>query len=264
MLPQSLRAIQDRCRVVTAAALARGEDGPRLQTGWPDIDDALGAGLPTGLHEWFGAPLHDNDPRAGGLPPFCILIHLAWRLLEQSRHARWTVWITADRAPYAPSFRYGDANDSRLLRRTLFVTARDGPARQWATDMALRCPAVHAVIADGGGFNRAATRRLHLLARSQEKWAWLIRPPSERGVLSAALTRWEVCWSSDAPGKHGSVMPGWRLSLLRCKGVPTETFPTWELEWDHAKGALHLSSALAGASGDASSSAKSLRRQRSA
>jgi len=266
VLPESLCAIRDRCRIVTAAALARGEDGPRLRTGWPAVDEALGAGLSTGLHEWFGAALHPDRPRADAPPPFCILIHLAWRLLEQSHQARWTVWIDDGRFPYPPGFRRGDANDPRLLRRTLFVSARDGPTRQWAADAALRCRAVRAVVAGGGGFDRAATRRLHLLARSQEKWIWLIRPPAEQGTLSAAPTRWAIRWNPEARSRHGGVTPSWRLTLLRCKGVPIETIPDWILEWDHATGALHLPSALAGASDDAQPSARPLqrRRQRSA
>ncbi len=251
MLPESLRAIQDRCRVVTAAAWASHDAGPRLHTGWPGIDAALGAGMPTGLHEWFAISPYPGDAR--GLSPFCLLIHLAWRLLEQSHQPRWIVWIHDGPIPYPTSFRRGDANDARLLRRTLFVSARDGPARQWAADAALRCRAVHAVITAGAGFDRAATRRLHLLSRSQAKWIWLTRPPSEQDTLSAAFTRWAVCWNSDVPDGSVGVRPGWRLTLLRCKGVPIETTPEWILEWNHATGALNLSAELAGVSGDAAS-----------
>ncbi len=252
VLPESLRVIQQRCpvRVATAEALVHGEDGPRLRTGWDEVDAALGSGLPTGLHEWFGAPLEANAGRcAAGVPPFCILLHLARQLLEQSPQAGWTVWVCDGQRPYAPAARGGDANDGRLLRRSLFVSARDGPTRQWIADTALRCRAVRAVMADGSGFDRAATRRLHLLARAQEKWIWLTRPPGERDTLSAALTRWQVRWHA-GPGVGGTVVnPRWKLTLLRCKGVPLETIPDWILEWDHAEGAVRLSTALAGAVG---------------
>ncbi|MFT5049638.1 MAG: hypothetical protein ACI8QZ_001031 [Chlamydiales bacterium] len=102
-----------------------------------------------------------------------------------------------------------------LLEHSLLVDARPVEKRLWAIDTALRCPSVVAVVADGSGFDMAATRRLQLAAEVGHGLALLLRPPREFKSLSAATTRWRVgrCLPVD-----GVARPRWSLGLMRSKG----------------------------------------------
>ena len=126
-----------------------------------------------------------------------------------------------------------------LLGRSVFVDPPDQRQRLWAVDVAVRCPAVTAVIADGRHWNMAATRRLQLAAREGGALVLLGRDGSETGQLSAAATRWRVL-----PMVTAGKRPRWQVQLLRCKGVQpsahTEGSPLWSLEWNHEKGTVNI------------------------
>jgi hypothetical protein len=159
--------------------------------------------------------------------------------------------LTNTHFPNAELSRDGSPRDGArsggLLARSLWVTPPNADGRLWAVDLALRSPAVGVVLADGSGFSMAATRRVQLLAAEHGVGALLVRPPWERGELSAAQTRWQVCWHpARAVGADGIPRPRWRLKLLRCKGVQiVKTQSAWILEWDGDTGALHLPAELA-------------------
>lgn len=286
-LAEKIRAIEGRYTLGAASSrnfidgggphpgpLPRGE-GDLIPTGWDGIDEALGGGLSSGLHEWF------SGEEKVWAPPLCILVHLAWRATECARAARWVVWVgrtchpyarvlvrgTRDRGPGTREVSVAQAN-RRLLNHSLFVAPRDGAARLWAIDLALRSEAVGLVIADGSGFDKAATQRLQLLARSMEKWVLAARPGRERSLLSAAQTRWviravEQVNRRPGEGRATSILPRWSVELLRCKGLRPVGDLKWLLEWNRAEGAVHLSAPLAGVAGAAEVS-KRPRQQRTA
>lgn len=260
-LTERIRAIERRC---DAAAAHRFIDEPaedRVPTGWPDIDAALGGGLPAGgLHEWFGveeSPGRDADetpkrsPAQRWTPPLCVLAHLAWRAFDRLSSPPWTVWIGKRCHPYPRVLVRGD--DRRLLERSLFVAPGDAASRLWAVDLALRSPAVGCVVADGSDFDRAATQRVQRLARSQAKIALATRPPRQQRQLSAAQTRWRICAAPPLLRQSAKgVQPRWSVELLRCKGMrPTQDHCAWLLEWHRGEGVIHLSARLAGPAGPA-------------
>jgi hypothetical protein len=136
-----------------------------------------------------------------------------------------------------------------LLEHSLFVSPRDAASRLWAVDLALRSPAVRVVVADGSGFDVAATRRIQVLARSEMKWALVARPVSRRNRLSVAQTRWLVR-GHPSSGESGGAGPRWSVELLHGKGLRTNIErPAWVLEWNRGEGVVHLSAALADLAG---------------
>lgn len=280
LLHECIRTIEQR------HARRRGNAGRApapelLSAGWPAVDAALGGGLARGgLHEWLGieepecestgtvqhangeggmarsAPRGSFGLRKGGIwrPPLAPLVYLAWRMIETSPVARWVVWIGSRCFPYPAAMLRGVGKERVLLiDRSLFVAPRDAASRLWATDLALRCPAVGAVIADGEGFDMAATRRLQLAAKNHGTLALLVRPPCERSGLSAAETRWLVRgMSADDRAAGEPANPRWGIELLRCKGVHAVQAPrVWNVEWDRAACTLHLSAPLADSAGAA-------------
>ena len=205
-----------------------GAQAGALSSGWAGIELARGA-----VHEWIG---HEwTEP--GGNPPLALLAHLAWRALEGGPEGGGQVlWIGRRVFPYPRALvrdcelrfdagesalelvRLGSgerpADPARLFERSLHVDVSEGPARLWALDVALRCPAVTAVVGDASGFDMAATRRLQLAAEAVGGIAFLARPARERRALSAAATRWHLRRRPASAGR-----PCWSLELLRRKSV---------------------------------------------
>jgi len=177
-------------------------DGPAFGAGSSQASSraAMGFGY---LHEWF-------DETPGPLRgPVCLLTHLAGRALAED--GGYVVWVGRRCWPYGRLLARG--GDRRLLERSVFVDAPNDAAKLWAVDVALRCEAVSAVVADGAGFDMAATRRLQLAAKAGRAVGLLARPPDERGERSAAATRWSVKPVVNRDGTR----PRWRVTPLRCK-----------------------------------------------
>ena len=143
--------------------------------------------------------------------------------------AGYVVWIGRRIRPYPhlllrghggigriAGFRQSTANarDRLLLERSLFIDPPDDGTRLWAIDLALRCDAVTAVIADGRGLSMPQTRRLQLAAEASGALVLLARPPEEEAELSAAMTRWRI-----TPAPSSTDRPRWIIELLRRKGA---------------------------------------------
>lgn len=225
-----------------------------LPTGWPEVDWVLGGGLAAaGLHECCGVAdpdARDDDRRNPWTPPVCLAVHWARRVLDASNGPSWIVWVGRTCFPYPAVLARGQ--DQRLLTDSLFVDAPDRNTRLWAVDVSLRCSAVAAVVADGRGFNMAATRRVQLLAADRGRLAVLLRPAWERCELSAASTRWLVRFAAGAiRGSPIEAIPRWSVSLLRCKGADHEALNhEWIMEWDDDARTVRPSAGLADQPGD--------------
>jgi hypothetical protein len=196
-----------------------------------------------GIHEWFGTDAESRAPRpaAGAgdqrwwVPPLGILLHLVCRRVGGGSDRRGqVVWIG----------RWAWPNPQVLLEsgaagQSVFVDPPDAGSRLWAIDVAVRCPAVAAVVADGSGLDMAATRRLQLAAEWGSALVLMARPPREMDRLSAATTRWLVRWAP-SPDR----MPRWIVQLLRCKGrleasaAPDGSGCRWIVPWSWAGNAV--------------------------
>jgi len=274
-LAQQIRAIEER---FGEAAVRSGvpdelKSLSHLLTGWAEIDTALGGGLSmAALHEWFGvAPSkhfvtcqEEQTRRNAWMPPLVPLVHLVRQAMKRTSFSQHSIWIGRQCIPYGGVVMGSDGN-RRVLDRSLFVVA-DGPNdRLWAIDLALRSKSVGLVIADGSGFDMAATRRIQLLAKAQQTPVLLVRPPWEVPELSAAQTQWLVRWEA-SPGQvyeeSNSFHPRWSLELLRCKGMQPDSSPcVWVLEWDRGESAVRLSTPMANQAGDAGVSTNDRRLQ---
>lgn len=191
--------------------------------GWKSpAEVAVGAqDVPAGVvHEWF----------AEGEPALCLLAHHAAAAAAPGRReAGLIVWIGRRCWPF-PRHRAGLAG-----ARSLLVDAASPAERLWSADLCVRSRAVAAVVADGAGFDLAATRRLQLAAKAGGALLMLARPMRELRGLSAAAVRWRV-----APVPSPTSHPRWTVELLRCKGLLQDPdHPrTWVMEWRHEAGVV--------------------------
>ena len=171
-----------------ADALA-SEGTQTLSTGLPALDVALpGAGWPVGgLIEVL---------QAGAQAP-------VWQLLAPAlaqalrQHAGPIVMVGA---PY-PVFTPGLAARGLPPERLLWVRAEPPAARLWATEQALRCAEVAAVLAWLPRALSADLRRLQLAAQRHRHLLFALRPEAARTQASPARLR---LWlpSGDAPEVH--------------------------------------------------------------
>lgn len=260
---ERLRQLRDALESRGASPAPDANGGrSHVPTRWHAIDEALGGGIPcAGLHEWWGEL---GDARA-------VCVQLAWNALLADdaalpgahRHVAWVgrgAWPHADelvrglRAAIAGTFGGSFRRqwpDARLHDRSLLVDvpAHDAGARLWAIEQAARCPGVCAVVADGRGFDLAATRRLQLAA-SGVLLLTLRGMPGRHAALSACSTRWLV-----RPAPHAARHPASGLAsvaervpwLRSVQGVPVSLLervppePAWLVTLERAKGAsMHL------------------------
>lgn len=250
-LSEIVRAVERRggpglSPLVSQTATTETGGAQALATGWSPAP-FLSRG---GIHEWLGLapspaapPSTSSRPRRPSpthwTPPCGILIHLAHRAIARNggsggerERSGVILWIGRHIRPHAAAVGADDA----LLARSIFVDPPDVPSRLWAIDLALRSPAVAAVIADGSGLDMAALRRLQLAAEAGLRAGGggiglLARPPEEIGHISAAATRWLV-----HPAPTPARVPRWSIRLLRARGVlhvPDESAP-FEVEWHRA------------------------------
>lgn len=210
---------------------------------------------PGKVHEWLGtlnATGEDERPRGrAGLeawsPPLGLLIEMARRAATAPETGQKRVVFIGEAVwPYPVALESAAERDNGHLRlnQCLFVRANRSAERLWATDLALRSlgGTAAAVIADGSGFDLAATRRLQLAAEAGGGMCLLARPPWERRELSAAATRWLVMNEPSLRGQ-ANVTRRWTVELLRCKGlrpIAHTSSRRWVLEHDHATRALRV------------------------
>jgi hypothetical protein len=217
----------------------RAESGPVISTGVGAIDRVLRGGLRAGAtHEWFGLPLGGEtremrgEGAAGGVgpslaspaspsqakarggpwaPPLGVVSAIARRAAEAGGDAR-VLWI--GRRVWPMPLTLGP-----LLERSVFVDPDCDAARFWAADQALRCPGIGVVVADAMRLDMGGSRRLQLAAEQGGVTALLLRPSWERGVISAAETRWMVRPTPPPLSGEAERLPRWEVELLRCKGA---------------------------------------------
>ena len=218
------------------------------------------------IHEWFGLVEHastqeevspqglaaSSRARTTWTPPLLLLTHLAHQALVQATDPNPLVlWIGQRCWPHPPALIHDAGCNTRLLACSVFVqippTTETGgltpclaavrsprrtapgaadPLNLWAIDLALRCPVVTLVVADGSGLDFTATRRLQLAAEAGGTMALLVRPPHERTRLSAAATRWLVHRLPPPTAAARGAQPPqvrWLIQLLRCKGLRFST-----------------------------------------
>lgn len=239
-----------------------------ITTQWPSIDESLGGGLVSSLHEIYGVALHDPHSTAQGewSPSIEIATHLARHGQQANVAKTWVAWIGRRCFPY-PSFLVGAQGQSiDLVDRSFFIDAGTPANRLWAIEQTIQSSVVGVVVADGSRFNMAATRRIQLRAKSHHTFVFLLRPCSELNELSAAQSRWLVSYEpSTSIAIPPFVCPRWRLTLLRCKGLRSLTEQgCWILERDRASRTLCLSTELAHTANDTESGENELTARRTA
>lgn len=141
---------------------------------------ALDAQLPGG-----GWPLGALTELLSDVPGIGELELLLPALIELARAGRPIIWVAPPYLPYAPAL----AQRGLPLERVLLIEAPRVQESLWATEQALRCPAVGAVLNWSAHIVDRSLRRLQLAAEAGGTFGLLHRPAEAAREPSAAALR---------------------------------------------------------------------------
>ncbi|HEY8611584.1 MAG TPA: damage-inducible protein [Roseomonas sp.] len=202
-----MAALRARMARIERAGLADREEPPTIPL-CPEMDrDLPGGGLArAALHEI----LSDGAGAAAG---FAALL--------MARSGGTVFWIARDPCP--PGLMQFGLPPSRL------ITAKPSNHADalWATEEALRCPAVSAVLLMAERPDATAMRRLQLAAETGGGIGLLLRDSDEDEGPSLATTRWRVTGRAGG-SMHDLGDPQWTLDLLRRRADRPRT---WHVTW---------------------------------
>ena len=196
---------------------------PALSPSWagvhPDVwqADAL-AGAPARVLAT-GDSLLDAQLPGGGWPLGALSeilqppgVHSEWRLLLPALARSGSGAVVLVGAPQIP---FGPALGAQGLdpRRLLWVAAQAGAQRLWATEQALRCADVDAVLAWLETVRADQLRRLQMAAAEYTKLLFVLRPERAHGESSPAALR---LWAAPAADQGDAL----EVRALKRRGPP--------------------------------------------
>ncbi len=210
--------------------LQHGRGGrPACSTGLAELDAALGGGLRAGaVHELVG--------EVGGAAALVVALRVAARATLRSG---WLIYVDSAGDFYPP----GAEQRGVALGRLLVVRPTGSADALWATEQALRCRAVGAVVLPVRRLEAAMSRRLQLAAESGGGLGLIVRPDPQ-GEPTFAATRLRVTTGVGRPG-------GVRLRIEVLKQVGGRPGAAVEVEWPDAADPVSASAVPADGAGAA-------------
>ncbi len=139
------------------------------------------------------------------------------------------LWIGRSRTLFPPALKsFGLAPE-----RFICVTVKNDPQVLWATEEALKCPALSAVVSEAGVMSFTASRRLQLCVEKSQVTGFILHSPSQQRGATASVARWQISSlpSVNEEGLPGIGYPQWKVDLMRIRnGRPG----SWHLQWTPA------------------------------
>lgn len=211
-----------------ADALAQAA-GAVLPSGYALLDAALpGGGWPVGaLCELLQPPAQHHEWRL--LLPGLRACMRAHAQTQVGSRACSVVLVGAPHTPFGPGLMAWGLD----VRQLLWLKVESARERLWASEQALRCAGVQAVLAWLPTVRSSELRRLHLAAQAHDKFLFVMRPAASRDEASPAVLR---LLAQQAAGTALA------LQVLKRRGPPL----TQTLQLDDQRAALSVFLAAAG------------------
>jgi protein ImuA len=137
------------------------------------------------------------------------------------------LWISRRRRLFPPALQAFNV----LPDRVVFIDVQREKEVLWATEEALKCEGLAAVIAEVQELSFAQSRRLQLAVEGSRVTGFVLRNEAAKPGTNTCVARWQV---TPMPGKiTDEAMPGlgfphWEVQLLRVRnGNPG----SWQLSW---------------------------------
>jgi protein ImuA len=136
------------------------------------------------------------------------------------------LWISAARTLFPPALKVFGVKPDRVI----FIDLKRERDILWATEEALKCPGLAAVVAEIEEVSFTQSRRLQLAVEQSKVTGFILRNHSRKLTTTACIARWKI---TSLPSKLDDDLPGvgfprWRVELLKVRnGNPG----VWEMEW---------------------------------
>lgn len=144
------------------------------------------------------------------------------------------VWVSYTRRIYPPALKRFGVDPDRII----FIDVTREKDVLWATEEALKCSGVAAVICETRLLTFMESRRLQLAIEQSQVTGFILRKDAKNVTTTACTARWTVrpISSKLRPGMPGVGFPRWQVDLVKVKnGQPG----SWTLEWKN-KQFLHV------------------------
>ena len=136
------------------------------------------------------------------------------------------LWISTSRALFPLSlFSLGVSPD-----RVIFIDVSREREVLWATEEALKCEGLTAVVSELRDIDFAQSRRLQLATEKSKVTGFILRTNNNKISATTCTARWQIksLPSELSAGMPGVGFPRWQVELLKVKnGNPAK----WEFEW---------------------------------
>ncbi|MEZ2334762.1 ImuA family protein [Mucilaginibacter sp. RCC_168] len=195
------------------------QTGESSNFGLGPIESAFPNGIfPTGVLHEFISTRPEFTAAIGG-----FIAGIMQTLLEKGGVC---IWVSYTRRIYPPALKRFGVNPDRII----FVDVVREKDVLWATEEALKCSGIAAVICETRLLSFMESRRLQLAIEQSEVTGFILRKDVKRENTTACCARWTVkpLRSKLRPGMPGVGHPRWQVDLLKVKnGQPG----SWTLEW---------------------------------
>jgi len=194
--------------------------GKAKGVGLGPLESAFPNGVfPTGaIHEMM-CPTPEQNAATGGLMSGIMSI-----LMQQGGAC---LWIGTSRRLFPSALASFNVDADRVI----FIDLQRERDVLWATEEALKCEGLAAVIAEVREISFMQSRRLQLAVESSKVTGFLLRNDPKKLTANTCVARWEITSLPSMPeaGLPGIGFPRWQVDLLRVRnGTPG----SWQLEWD--------------------------------
>lgn len=190
-----------------------------INFGLQKIEDSFpNSVFPTGaIHEFLCMANEDHAASAG---------FISGLLKTLSAKGSPMIWVSTNRNLFPPALKSFGIEPDRII----FIDVNKETDVLWATEEALKCNGLAAVIAEISDLSFTQSRRLQLAVEQSKVTGFILRKNEERMTASPCAARWKV---SPLPTAAEDELPGlgfptWSVELLKVKnGKPGK----WTVQW---------------------------------
>jgi len=136
------------------------------------------------------------------------------------------LWIGTSRKLFPPSLTIFNVEPDRMI----FIDLQREKDVLWATEEALKCEGLAAVVSELREISFAQSRRLQLAVENSKVTGFILRNDPRKMSTTTCVARWQITHlpSELEDGLPGVGFPRWQVELLKVRnGNPG----SWKLEW---------------------------------
>jgi protein ImuA len=140
------------------------------------------------------------------------------------------LWISSSRLLFPPALKLFGVQPDRIV----FIDLKNEKDVLWATEEALKCGALTAVVGELNDLSFTASRRLQLAVEQSRVTGFVLRNRIRNLGTNACVSRWKV---SQLPSEQIEDLPGigfpkWKVEILRMRNGKSGV---WEFIWKEGK-----------------------------